>query len=128
ATGAAGGGARGGGGGGAAGGAAPRPVRGEGLPVPRGVGVNPGRPAKAPVWEPYRAAVLQVDGREERDHAVTPAPTPASQRSRSARPPALDFSGWNCRPTTDPAPAAAATGAPRSTSASDSAGARGSQA
>src|SRR5262249_61153865 len=120
---------RGGAGGGEGeGGGAPRPRRGEGPGRAQGVVVDRGRPLEAPGSEPHRAAVLQVDGREERDHAVTPAPTPASQRSRSARPPALDFSGWNCRPTTDPAPAAAATGAPRSTSASDSAGARGSQA
>ena len=80
--------------------------------------------------EPHRHAIAQVDRRIELDHAAT-APrsrTASSQRPSRSRPAALDFSGWNCTPMTDPWPAAATKRHPCSAVARTSSESAGSHA
>ena len=55
-----------------------------------------GRVLEAPLDEPHRATLEDVDRRVE-DHAATLAHTRAKLAS-SARPSREDFSGWNCTP------------------------------
>ncbi len=66
---------------------------------------------RAALVQAHHAALPQVD-RGHHDHAALRAATPATKLATSFCPTAWLFSGWNCRPSTEPRPTIAAKSRP----------------
>ena len=74
-----------------------RPLVGEPSSLSHRIVAVDGLAIEVPLVEPDASTAAQVDGRVEVDHRV-PAATCSTARTKlpsSARPTALDFSGWN---------------------------------